>query len=71
MAEGATGTEIVAWILDHDGKPEMASTESSKGGLFGSRLGDGRAAHSTQPLRYVLPRGALAEPSTAPQPQTR
>jgi hypothetical protein len=59
MAEGAHSTEVVAWILAHDGAPEAAVTSASSHGLHGSRMSDGIGAEPPQPLRYVLPAGAL------------
>ena len=60
LAEGANSSEVVAWIIAHDGEPEAASSASAKGGLFGSRISDGGGVLSPQPLRYVLPPAALA-----------
>jgi hypothetical protein len=59
LAEGADSSQVVAWIIAHEGAPEAASSKSAKGGLFGSRISDGGGARSPQPLRYVLPAGAL------------
>jgi hypothetical protein len=61
LAEGTESTAVVAWIIAHDGAPEAALASSSKGGLHGGRLNDATGAHAPQPLRYVLPAGALAE----------
>jgi hypothetical protein len=60
LAEGANASDVVAWIIAHDGEPEAASSKSAKGGLFGSRINDGGGVRSPQPLRYVLPAAALA-----------
>jgi hypothetical protein len=60
LAEGPRSTEILAWIADHDGKPEMAAPAIESGGLHSSRLADGRATAPSGPRRYVLPPGALS-----------
>ena len=57
VATGAQSTEIVAWIISHDGKPEAAVAEATTRGLYGSRL-SGSAPRP--PLRYILPADALA-----------
>jgi hypothetical protein len=57
VATGAQSTEIVAWIIAHDGKPEAAVAEATTRGLYGSRL-SGSAPRP--PLRYILPAGTLA-----------
>jgi len=57
LATGAQSTEIVTWIIAHDGKPEAAVAEAATRGLHGSRL-SGSALRP--PLRYVLPAGTLA-----------
>jgi hypothetical protein len=57
LATGAQSTEIVTWIIAHDGNPEAAVEETRTRGLYGSRL-SGSAARP--PLRYVLPAGTLA-----------
>jgi hypothetical protein len=62
LAEGPNFTAIVAWVMAHGGKPEMATPPASSGGLHGSRLMDGGEASAQAPLRFVLPAGALAPP---------
>jgi hypothetical protein len=57
LAAGAESTEIVTWIIAHDGKPEAAVAEATTRGLHGARL-SGSAPRP--PLRYVLPAGTLA-----------
>jgi hypothetical protein len=59
VAEGADSTEVVAWILDHAGEPEVAVATSSKGGLHGARLRGPIGSKPRPPARYVLPAGAL------------
>ena len=57
LAEGADSTRLVAWVIAHGGQPEEAVV-SMKRGLHSPRLDDpGTSRH--QPLRYVLPAGAL------------
>ena len=58
LAEGADCTATVAWIIAHAGKPEVAVTSSKPAGLHSARL-SGSIGASAQPLRYVLPAGAL------------
>jgi hypothetical protein len=58
LAEGADFTAVLAWIADHDGKPENA-IEAPGGGLHGSRVQDSPAASGGTPLRYVLPAGSV------------
>ena len=59
VAEGADSAEVVAWILDHNGEPEVAASKSSKGGLHSPRLGEPMASDARPPARYILPAGAL------------
>ncbi len=56
LASGAQSTEVVRWIVAHDGQPEEAVAAASAGGLHGSRM----TSESRPPLRYVLPAGTLA-----------
>jgi hypothetical protein len=60
VAEGADSAEVVAWILDHAGKPETAAASSSKGGLHSPRLSEPIGSEPRPPARYVLPAGALS-----------
>ena len=60
LAEGPNFTAIMEWIVAHGGKPETAVAAAPKGGLHGSRLMDGGEASARNPLRFVLPSGALA-----------
>jgi hypothetical protein len=59
LAAGSDSSAVVAWIVAHDGAPEVAA-EPASAGLYGSRLGDGARSGPRQPLRYVLPPGTLA-----------
>jgi hypothetical protein len=59
MAAGADSTEIVGWIVAHDGEPEAAVVAASTRGLYGARFSGG-VASARPPLRYVLPPGTLA-----------
>ena len=56
LATGAQSTEIVTWIIAHDGKPEAAVAEATSRGLYGSGL----SGSAPPPLRYVLPAGSFA-----------
>jgi hypothetical protein len=60
VAEGADSAEVVAWILDHAGKPEAAAATSSKGGLHSPRLSEPMGSEPRPPARYVLPADALS-----------
>jgi hypothetical protein len=61
LASGAQSTEVVTWIVAHDGKPEEAVPGPSTRGLHGSRLSSGGIGSQPRPpLRYVLPAGTLA-----------
>jgi hypothetical protein len=59
LAEGAELPAVLEWIVDHAGQPEAAVASASGGGLYGSRINDGREAAARQPLRFVLPADAL------------
>ncbi len=59
VAEGADSAEVVAWILEHKGEPEVVAASSSKGGLHSPRLSEPIGAEERPPARYVLPAGAL------------
>jgi hypothetical protein len=59
LAAGSNSSEIVAWIVAHDGEPEAAVAPRSSGGLHGSRLTQGSGSAPRPPLRYVLPPGML------------
>jgi hypothetical protein len=63
LAEGADFAAIMAWITAHAGVPEATVAAASRQGLHGSRLGNSGGAESRTPLRFVLPAGALAEPT--------
>ena len=59
LAEGADFSEVMAWIVDHDGQPETAAPRPAGRGLHSSRLTDASGAETPAPLRFVLPAGAL------------
>jgi hypothetical protein len=59
LATGSDSPAVVAWIVAHHGKPEAAA-EPASAGLYGSHLAQGTRSGPRQPLRYVLPPGALA-----------
>jgi hypothetical protein len=60
LAEGADFTEVVEWIIDHDGGPDTAITKAASGGLHGSRTTEPLRQEQRRALRYVLPAEALA-----------
>jgi hypothetical protein len=59
VAEGADSAEVVSWILDHAGEPEVAVEKSAKRGLYSPRLSGPIGPDPRPPARYVLPAGAL------------
>jgi hypothetical protein len=62
LAEGADFAAVMTWITAHAGTPEAVSA-APKRGLHGSRVNDGGEARPRTPLRFVLPAGALTDPS--------
>jgi hypothetical protein len=63
IAEGVDSGAILAWIADHDGKPEVRTPAKRGGGLHRARLAGDEGMGSGAPRRYVLPAGALADGS--------
>jgi hypothetical protein len=59
LAEGADFASVMAWIEDHDGKPEASVAAGSAHGIHGSRLDNSGTQQRRTPLRYVLPAGSL------------
>jgi hypothetical protein len=59
LAEAADFTSVIAWIADHDGRPEARLASASARGLHGSRFTDAGGEDRRPPLRYVLPAGSL------------
>ena len=59
VAEGADSAEVVAWILAHDGEPEVAADTSGQWGLHSPRLSGPIGTEPRAPARYVLPASAL------------
>ena len=55
LSSGGDFNAAIAWIVAHGGEPELAAASRSSGGLHSARHG----TVSAEPLRYVLPRGAL------------
>ena len=60
VAEGEDMAVMVAWILDHAGKPEAATDTSAKRGLHSPRLSEPTGRDPQAPARYVLPAGTLS-----------
>lgn len=58
LAEGTASSEILAWIVGHDGKPETLAPAAPGLGLHSARDETSRMG-SGEPRRYVLPPGAL------------
>jgi hypothetical protein len=58
VAEGADCAEVEAWIVAHDGEPEVAAAPKASRGLHSARL-SGPVGTARPPARYVLPAGAL------------
>ena len=60
LAEGADFESVMSWILAHEGEAEAPTDGASKGGLYGSRLGQRGATPAPKaPARFVLPSGVL------------
>ena len=55
LSSGSDFSAAIAWIVAHGGEPELAAASRSSGGLHSARHG----TVSSEPLRYVLPRGSL------------
>jgi hypothetical protein len=50
---------VMAWLAEHDGRPEARAAAVSSHGLHGARRGDSDEEQGRPPLRYVLPAGKL------------
>jgi hypothetical protein len=59
LAAGPDSSAVLAWIVAHHGKPEVAVETGSTRGLYGSRLSEGTPSGPRAPLRYVLPPGTI------------
>lgn len=59
LAEGADFEAVMAWILDHGGRPEATVTKAPSSGLYGSRGQSDDARPARPPSRFVLPADAL------------
>ena len=60
LAEGADSAAVLAWIIAHDGEPELRPPSTAKQGLHSPRVHGHGTQVAAAPRRYVLPRGALA-----------
>jgi hypothetical protein len=60
LAAGADYPAVIDWITDHSGMPESAAPSARGHGLHGSRISDGNAPASRQPVRFVLPANTLS-----------
>lgn len=58
LAAGADYTEVIDWVVAHEGRPEAAAATAPSRGLHGSRL-ESRGGAPPAPNRFVLPPGAL------------
>jgi hypothetical protein len=58
MATGSQSSQVVTWIVAHNGEPEAAVEAASSRGLHGTRF-SGSTGSDRPPLRYVLPPGTL------------
>ena len=58
LAAGADSPAIIAWILDHAGKPEQTVSTAPRRGLHGARLAGG-AGEQRAPRRFVFPADVL------------
>jgi hypothetical protein len=59
LAAGADFPEVMDWISAHAGEPDVSMSTPRNNGLHGSRMGHSAAAHTREPLRFVLPAGVL------------
>jgi hypothetical protein len=59
LAAGADFPAVMNWIVAHSGTPETTASAPRGRGLHGSRINDGDAPASRNPLRFVLPAGTL------------
>jgi hypothetical protein len=59
MASGTDSRAILAWVMAHAGEPEDLAPAPAGRGLHSARLTDRAGATTRNPLRYVLPPGAL------------
>lgn len=60
MAAGTDSPAVIDWILAHAGAPDTAVSAKRSRGLHGSRMNDGEIPAPREPLRFVLPAGALS-----------
>jgi hypothetical protein len=63
MAEGADATEVIAWILAHDGRPEAGATSEPAAGLHQRRVTGDVATANRPPVRYIVPASAFVPPA--------
>jgi hypothetical protein len=59
LAAGADFPAVINWIVAHSGTPEATASAARGRGIHGSRINDGDAPASRNPLRFVLPAGTL------------
>lgn len=65
MAEGVDATEVIKWILDHDGQPETGASAGPAAGLHRRRVTDAAASASRPPVRYIVPAEAFTAPAVS------
>jgi len=60
LAEGSDSSSILAWVIAHEGRPEVLPAAAAGGGLHGGRMTSTVVArNAATPQRYVLPPGQL------------
>jgi hypothetical protein len=59
MAEGHDVAQLLAWIEEQGGEPELAKPAKAARGLHSARLTAHAGGGSSTPQRYVLPAGTL------------
>jgi hypothetical protein len=60
VAEGSCSQDVMTWIVEHGGTPEVAvSKAAGRRGLHGLNDDAVSAAEARSPSRFVLPAGAL------------
>jgi hypothetical protein len=59
LAAGADSAAMLAWVIAHDGHAEEPDAPRASRGLHGRSSAGASSPAPRQPLRYVLPAGAL------------
>jgi hypothetical protein len=68
VSQGLDSTEVLRWITAHEGRPETLTPRAAARGLHSARLAEDHGGTPREPLRYVLPAGALTPPEPGSPP---